>query len=170
MSEETIQKAIIGVEEYYQSNSDTGPGADARATAVMETGLKCRIESPEGEVVYTDMPEAVGGSATVQTPGWLGRAAIASCDATLLTMRAARLGIKLDTIEVSVDAMSDGRGLFMDEGVSPGSTEVRIVFKIGATDVPRGKLQEMVDWVSAHSPVGTDVEKAVDVSVELELV
>jgi len=79
-------------------------------------------------------------------------------------------GRLLAIVEVSVDSMSDGRGLFLDEGISPGSTEVRILFKIGATGVPREKLQEMVDWVSAHSPVGTDVEKAVDVSVELELV
>ena len=170
MSVPTIQEALLKVEEYYKSKSDPGPEADTRATAIMENGLVCGIKPPNGKTVYTDMPDAVGGTTTAGSPGWLQRAAIASCDATLLTMRAAREGIKLDVVEVSVDSMSDGRGLFLDEGISPGSTGVRILFKIGATGVPREKLQEMVDWVSAHSPVGTDVEKAVDVSVELEIV
>ena len=115
------------------------------------------------------MPESIGGTATANSPGWLSRAAIASCDATLLAIRAARTGIELDSIEVSVDAMSDGRGMFLDEGISPGSTEVRIHFRICAKDVSRAQLQELVDWVVEHSPVGTDIAQAVDVSVELEL-
>ena len=85
-------------------------------------------------------------------------------------MRAARKGIKLDTVEVSVDAKSDGRGMFLDEGLSPGSSEIRIQFSVGAKDVTREQLQELVDWVVAHSPVGTDIANAVDVSVELETV
>ena len=118
--------------------------------------------------IHTDMSESIGGTATANSPGWLSRAAIASCDATLLTMRAARKGIKLDTVEVSVDAMSDGRGMFLDEGVSPGSSEIHIRFRVGAKDVSLEQLQELVDWVVAHSPVGTDIAQAVDVSVELE--
>ena len=168
MSLRDIHKAIVSVEEHYKDKIDTGPRADIRATAVIEDGLKCRIQSPDGMAVNTDMSESVGGTATANSPGWLSRAAIASCDATLLAMRAARQGIKLDTIEVNVDAMSDGRGMFLDEGISPGSSEVRIRFRVGAKDISLEQLQELVDWVVAHSPVGTDIARAVDVSVELE--
>ena len=83
-------------------------------------------------------------------------------------MRAARQGIALDRVEVSVDAKSDGRGMFMDEGISPGSSEIQIHFKIGAKDVSREQLQELIDWVVQHSSVGTDAERAIDVSVDLE--
>jgi uncharacterized OsmC-like protein len=165
----TIQKAIVNVEEYLKSQLEAGPRADIRATAVMENGLRCCIRSPDGKAIHTDMSETVGGTATANSPGWLMRAAIASCDATLLTMRAARMGISLDTAEVSVDAMSDGRGMFLDQGISPGSSEVRIHFRIGAKGVSKEKLQELVDWVEAHSPVGTDIARAVDVSVDLEV-
>ena len=169
MSQSNIHQAIINVEEYFQCNPATGAKADIRATAVMENGLRCCIQSPDGIAVHTDMPEIVGGSATASSPGWLSRAAIASCDATLLTMRAARQGITLDRVEVSVDAKSDGRGMFMDEGISPGSSEIQIHFKIGAKDVSREQLQELIDWVVEHSPVGTDAERAIDVSVNLEV-
>ncbi len=166
----TIKKAIIKVEENYKARLETGPRSDIRATAVIENGLRCCVRSPDGKAVHTDMSRTVGGAATANSPGWLSRAAIASCDATLLTMRAARKGIKLDTVEVSVDAMSDGRGMFLDEGVSPGSSEVRIHFKVGAKGVSPEQLQELVDWVVNHAPVGTDIARAVDVRVNLEVV
>ncbi len=165
-----IKKAILKVEQHYKTKPNTGPKSDIRATAVIEDGLRCCIRSPDGEAVHTDMSEAVGGTATANSPSWLSRAAIASCDATLLTMRAARKGIKLDTVEVNVDTMSDGRGLFLDEGVSPGSSEVRIHFKVGAKGISPEQLQELVDWVVTHSPVGSDIARAVDVSVNLEVV
>ena len=164
-----IREAIVNVEKYFKENLDTGPRADIRATAVMENGLRCRIQSPDGNSIYTDMAEIVGGANTASSPGWLCRASIASCDATLLAMRAARQGIVLETVEVTVDAMSDGRGMFLDEGVSPGSSEVHINFRVGAEDVSPEKLQELVDWVIEHSPVSTDIVRAVDVSIELEI-
>jgi uncharacterized OsmC-like protein len=166
MATTNIKNAIIEVEKYCQSK--TGPEPDICATAVVESGLMCRIQSPDGKEVKTDMSEFVGGSATANSPGWLSRAAIASCDATLLAIRAAREGIKLDKIEVKVDASSDGRGMFLDVGISPASSEVRILFNISAKDVSREQVQELVDWVVAHSPVGNDLSRAVDVFVELE--
>jgi len=161
-----IKNAVIEVEKYYENRS--GPEPDVCATAVVESGLKCRIQSPNGKTVNTDMPESVGGTATANSPGWLSRAAIASCDATLLAIRAARTGIELDKIEVKVDASSDGRGMFLDEGISPASSAIHILFKISATDVSRENIQELVDWVVAHSPVGNDMSHAIDVFVELE--
>jgi len=161
-----IKNAIIKIEKYFERKS--GPAPDICATAVIENGLQCRIQSPDGKTVYTDMPESVGGTATANSPGWLSRAAIASCDATLLAMRAARKGIELDSVKVTVDAMSDGRGMFLDEGISPGSSEVRILFNISAKDASREEIQELVDWVVTHAPVGDDISRAVDVSFELE--
>jgi hypothetical protein len=36
--------------------------------------------------------------------------------------------------------------------------------------VPRAQIQEMADWVIAHSPVGHDFEPAVECAVELEVI
>ncbi|MBZ2169157.1 OsmC family protein [Marinobacter sp. F4216] len=166
MTTQHIGKAVENVETYMRTR--TGPEPDVCATAVVEDGLKCRIQSPDGRFVYTDMPEEVGGTATCNSPGWLMRAAIASCDATLLAMRAARCGIDLDSIVVRVDAMSDGRGMFLDEGISPGSSEMRVSFDIRAKNAPREEIQELVDWVIAHAPVGKDISQAVDISYSLK--
>lgn len=166
MTTQDIRNAIESVEKQLQSQ--TGPEPDICATATIEDGLRCCIQSPDGKFVHTDMPRSVGGTATSNSPGWLLRAAIASCDATLLAMRAARKGIDLDSIKVRVDAMSDGRGMFLDEGISPGSSEIRVLFDIRARNVSRDEVQELVDWVTAHAPVGNDISQSVEVLYELK--
>ena len=61
----------------------------AAAVAVLEGGgLRCRAEGPNGAVLVTDMPRPVGGTASAPTPGWMLRAALANCDATVIAMRA----------------------------------------------------------------------------------
>ena len=167
MSLRDIQQKILSLEKYFQAKADPGPRADTPATAVIENGLRCRVQSPDGKEIYTDMSASLGGTATANSPGWLSRAAIASCDATLLAIRAARQGIELDSIEVNVDASSDGRGMILDEGVSPGSAEIHVRFNVGAKRASAEQVQELVDWVVGHSPVGTDIARAVDVSVEV---
>jgi len=161
-----IQEAIINVEKIFENKS--GPEPDIGAKAVVENGLMCRIQSPDGKFIKTDMSEILGGTATANSPGWLSRAAIASCDATLLAMRAAREGIVLDKIEVKVDACSDGRGMFLDIGVSPASSEIRVLFNVRATNVSRVKIKELVDWVVAHSPVGNDSTRAIKMIIDIE--
>ena len=140
------------------------------ATAVIEDGLRCRIESPDGRAIYTDMPKSIGGSATSNSPGWHLRAALASCDASMVALRATRLGLQLDSIEVRVEATSDGRGMFLDDGVLPGSPEMRLYFKIAATDVSQEAIEDLVHWVEQHSPVGSDVSRAVDLHSEIEMI
>ena len=168
MNSSEIGAAVELIEGYYRDKAPPGPQADISATAMIEKGLRCRIEAPDGYAIHTDMPTAVGGGASCPSPGWHFRAALASCDATLLAMRAARLGIELDDIRVRVETSSDGRGMFLDEGISPGSTEVRIYFRLSGDDLDEAAKQSLVDWVVEHSPVGTDVVRAVDVSAEIE--
>jgi uncharacterized OsmC-like protein len=170
MHSSDIGKAVESVEQYFQTQSEPGPRADVPAIATIKDGLKCRIESPDGTAIYTDMPKSIGGSASANSPGWHLRAALASCDATLLAMRAARLGLKLNSIEVRVEATSDGRGMFLDEGVLPGSPEMCLYFKIAASDVSREAIKDLVHWVEQHSPVGSDVSRAVDLRSEIELI
>jgi uncharacterized OsmC-like protein len=169
MHSSDIGKAVEGVEQYLQTQSEPGPRADVPAIATIEDGLKCRIEAPDGTAIYTDMPKSIGGSASANSPGWHLRAALASCDATMIALRAARLGLNLNSIEVRVEATSDGRGMFLDEGVLPGSPGMSLYFKIAAPDVSQEVIEDLVHWVEQHSPVGSDVSRAVDLSSEIEL-
>src|SRR5438309_11756244 len=104
----------------------TSPPAEARytdspATAVLGSGLAVTVHGPQGMSIHTDMPKSVGGSDQSPSPGWLLRAAQASCLATLIAMRAAQQGLEPGRIEVVVDSESDDRGILgIDDSVPAG--------------------------------------------------
>src|SRR5215212_3986513 len=122
---ESIRSAIEGASRHLTEQPEAAAATDAAATAVREDDLRFRVEGPTGEVI-SDMSKAVGGGATAPTPGWLLRAALASCDATLVAMEAAREGVELTGLEVTVDSESDFRGILgVDDAIDPGPRAVR---------------------------------------------
>jgi len=140
------------------------------ATARLLDGLRCEVKGPRGESVHTDMPSALGGTASAPNPGWLLRGALASCMTTVVAMRAARLGLALRVLEITVESESDHRGILgMDDGVTAGFTALRFRVKIGADGVAPSKLRELVEWGDAHAPVCCTVRAPPVAAVEIEI-
>jgi uncharacterized OsmC-like protein len=159
MTFEHIRQSIESARKYLSEHPDQARYTDRPATAVIEDGLRCRIEGLEG---VTDMPAAVGGGGSAPTPGWLARAAQASCDATVIAMRAAELGVQLQRLEVTVDSESDDRGLLgMDEAIPAGPLSSRIRVRIEAAGVDPEQLRDLVEWADRHSPVSDAVRREV---------
>jgi len=116
------------------------------------------------------MPLAAGGAGSASSPGWIMRAAHAACDATVIAMRAADVGVELSTLEVTVGSESDDRGLFgTDDDVPAGSLETVVRIRIGADGVPEGELQDIVHYALAHSPIGSTVSRAVPLREVIEI-
>ncbi len=162
---QSIERAI----GYLSEHPEEARYTDSSATAVIE-GLKSRVESPDGATVVSDMPKGVGGEDSAPSPGWLLRAAIASCDATVIAMRAAQEGIELSTLEVTVDSESDDQGLLgMDDAVPAGPLSTRIRVKVAAEGVSPERLREIVEWADRHSPVSDAVQRAVPTTVDVEI-
>src|SRR5688500_15315000 len=107
------------------------------ATARLRGGLRCELTGPYNEWLMSVMAPAMGGTASGPNPGGLRRGALASCTATVIAMRAAKLGVVLDSLEVTAETDSDLRGILgLDETVSAGHGPVRIKVTIGAPGVP----------------------------------
>src|SRR4051812_14537000 len=103
------------------------------ATAKLVDGLRCEISGFGDKPFASDMPSAVGGKSTAPNPGWYLRSAMASCTATVIAMRAAKLGIELSALEVTVDGDADLRGLLgMDDSISAGQSAMRMKVKIAS--------------------------------------
>lgn len=140
------------------------------ATARLVEGLRCEVTGPYNERLVTDMPPAVGGTASGPNPGWLLRGALASCTATVIAMRAAKLGIALSGVEVNVETDSDLRGILgMDESVSAGHGPVRIKVTIASPTASPAELRELVEWADRHSPVNCTVRQAPECVLEIEV-
>lgn len=169
-----IKESAERVINHYAENPDDARGPGTPVTAVMEDGLRCRVETPDGTAIVTDMPTGIGGGGSAPSPGRLFRAALASCDATLMTLRAAQVGIKLTTLEVIVEGDPDDIStlgfLGIDDSIPAGELSLRLLFRVGAENSTPERLRELLKWVEAHSPVGDSVSRAVPTKIELEVV
>ena len=165
-----IKHSMTSLVTYLTDHPERARGHDAPATATLEAGLRCRATGPHGASLVTDMPKGVGGDDTAPSPGWLLRAALATCDATLIAMYAAHLGVTLTTLEVTVESESDNRGLLgMDEQIAAGPLSIRTRVRVAADGVTAEQLRDIVAWAEAHSPVADAVRRAVPITAALEI-
>ena len=168
MDQDRIRESIESLVAYLGEHPEKWRNPDPPATAVMIDGLRCRAEGAGGASIVSDMPRAVGGDDSAPRPGWFLRAALATCDATVIAMRAAQLGIAVDRLEVAVESESDPRGLLgIDDTVVAGPARLRMRVTIAAAGVPAEQLREIVAWADRHSPVGDALRRAIPVEVEV---
>lgn len=164
-----IHAALDAARDYLGEHPEEARYADSVATATMSDGLRVEVSGPGGEVLATDMPSSVGGAGSAPSPGWLMRAAHASCVATLIAMRSAEVGIRIDRLDVVASSESDDRGILgMDPDVAAGPlhSSVQVVLGSSAGD---DLLREVVDWAVDHCPVHDALRRAVPVHVDLQL-
>jgi uncharacterized OsmC-like protein len=166
MGEDPIAKAVAGAREYLGAHPDEAHYRDGAATAMVDHGLRVRVEGPEGATVITDMVTGIGGGGSAPSPGWLFRAAYASCVATIITMRAAETGVTLTGLVVTVDSESDDRGILgIDDTVPAGPLSVRVAVRVESADATEDRVRAIVDWGTTHCPVDDSVRRAVPVEL-----
>ncbi|HVM11062.1 MAG TPA: OsmC family protein [Actinomycetota bacterium] len=166
---EHISEAIAAARVYLEAHPDEARYTDTEARAVLEEDLRFRVTGPGEESVTTDMSTAVGGGGEHPSPGWLFRAALASCNGTLIAMRAAEEGIRLTELEVLVDSESDDRGIFgMDPQTPAAPLGIRVRVRVAAEGVDDARLREVVRWGVDHCPVCDAAKRPVEVTTEID--
>jgi uncharacterized OsmC-like protein len=171
MSDQSIREALENLVKTIRENPEKAHSKNTAATATLREGLKFQVTGPRGEKVETDMPPAMGGGATASNPAWLLRAGLASCTATVIAMRAAKLGVALNTLEVSVESESDNRGVLgLDQKVSAGLSAFRTQVRVGAKNATEEQLRDIVRWADEHSPVACTLREAPANRLDIEIV
>ena len=164
---DSISSAMERASNHLAEHPEAAVASDSAATAVREDGLRFRVEGPWASLT-SDMAESVGGGASAPTPGWLLRAALAACDATLVAMEAARDGIELTDLEVSVESESDFRGVLgVDPSVQAGPRSVRVTIRLAATDASDDQLRAIVGRAESRSPVRDVLVREVPLTTEI---
>ncbi len=166
-----IRESMQGAIGYYIQNPDHAVSQDKEAVAVIEEGLRARAAGPDGQLLVCDMPTGIGGGATAPTPGWMMRASLANCEAVMIALAAAQLGVELTALEVRVDSVSDDRGMLgMDDSKPAGPLKMKISIRIGADSVSSEELHELVEWSARHSPVGEPLTRVMPTEYAVEIV
>jgi uncharacterized OsmC-like protein len=170
MGSEGIKEALMGAVRYLTANPAEARSRDGAATATLRSGLVVHVVGQGGEAATTDMVASVGGAGSAPSPGWLLRAAAASCTATLIAMRAAMLDVALEALQVTVDSESDDRGILgIDPSVPAGPLGMRVAVSVRATGGDTDQLRGIVEWGVAHCPVTDAVQRAVPMEVAIEV-
>ncbi|MGH8687400.1 MAG: OsmC family protein [Burkholderiales bacterium] len=139
-------------------------------TARLSDGLQVEVTGPGGETLCTDMPSMVGGEGSAPNPGWMMRAALAACTATVIAMRAARLGVKLTTLEVDAESDTDSRRLLGLDDAAISVLGMRLRVRIGAVATRDETLRELAAWGDAHSPVACTLRSPTPIGIEVAIV
>jgi len=148
-SQQKINEAINRSVRALTLKPGLGSGTGISKTKITD-GLTCEIT--EGKYKFiADMPESVGGNAAGPTPGVYGRAAFGSCLAIGYIMKASSMNIKIDSLEVEVQADYDDGALFGTSSNYPGYLEVRYSVTI-QSDAPENEILQMLDIADKQSP------------------
>ena len=172
--------------ENHESDPSNGPAGDLRIAAVV-TRLEAAVEhrtgfgrathtssttlvdglrccSEEGAwSIDTDLPTGLGGSSSAPTPGVLLRAALGSCLAMCYRLRAARRGIPVRSIRVTVESDSEIDGMLRTTSTArPGFTAIRYHVELD-TSAPVEDVEAMVDEADQLSPILDAVGRATPV-------
>jgi uncharacterized OsmC-like protein len=164
-----IKQSIENAVRYLTEHPDEARATDSFARATLGADLRVEVVGPNSEGIVTDMPTSIGGRGEQPSPGWLFRAAIASCVASTIGMEAAREGVELGSLEVEVDSESDDQGILgMDESVPAGPLSTRIRVRATAPGRDEGHLRELLERGAGRCPVCDATKRAVHVSLEIE--
>jgi uncharacterized OsmC-like protein len=164
----SIANAVASASAYLTEHPEEARYRDSQATAKLEHGLVVSITGPGGEAARTDMPTGIGGTASVPSPGWLFRAATASCVAALVGIRAAATGVTLDHVEITVDSESDDRGILgLDPDIPAGALSMRVAANVRARGLTGEATEELIRWAVDHCPVLDTVRRAVPIDVSI---
>jgi len=170
MSSDAIRQSIQKATTYLREHPAEARYTDSVATATLERGLRIKVQGASGEQIATDMPASVGGEGSAPSPGWLFRAALASCEATLIAMHASVEGIELNRLEVVVDSESDDQGILgIDEAVPAGPLRIRVRVRLSAAKASNAALRELAAWGHRHCPVSDAASRAIETSLEVEI-
>ena len=174
MALERISASMDRVSAALTRKPHAGLHDDTPATVRWAGGLRTVARSETGAEVATDMPDALGGEDSAPTPGWLLRAALASCALTRIAMEAAARGIVLATLEAHVTSRSDLRGLIgMAEpdgrAVPAGPLTMDLHVRISAPGVDADTLRALVAATPGCSPVTCAVERPLAVGLHVEV-
>lgn len=147
----TIAMAIERLEAAVDRRSDFGAGT-SRSVTTLTDGLRCTTQEGPWST-NSDLPGALGGGGSTATPSVLLRAALGSCMAMSYRLRAAKHGIELTSILVTVEADSEIAGMLSCDALAPpGFTEIRYHVEIESPATP-DEVNRVIDEGDRLSPL-----------------
>ena len=143
-------------------------GGTENQTTVGDFYGACQTHTRKTPHVFVkDEPSVLFGKDKGANPVEYLLAGLAGCITTSLVAHAAARGIKIDSIESTLEGDIDLHGLFQLDETNPGYQGINISFKI-ESDAPEETLQELIELAKKASPVANTVSQPTTINVRLD--
>lgn len=137
-----------------------------RSSTTWKGGFACESRIRD-HVVQLDEPEILGGTNTAPNMVEIVLAAYGSCLTVGYTLNAAVRGIEIRSLSVEVEGPIDLAGFFgLSADVPAGFPSIKATVHLDA-DASADQLADLHQHVLATSPVGSILQRPVDVTTEL---
>ena len=142
-------------------------GGTENHTTVNEYYGACKTFSRSKPHVFVkDEPPVLLGNDHGANPVEYLLAGLAGCITTSLVAHAAARGIKIDSIESTLEGDIDLHGFLQLDDTNPGYQGINISFKI-ESDASDETLQELIDLAKKASPVANTISRPTPVNIKL---
>lgn len=173
MSTQTILAAQQRLEHLVRQRPGVAQVKDVPATALWEGGGKTQTRHPDGNLIHTDLPQELGGDGERVSPGWLLRAALASCAVTRIAMLAAERGMQPQRLEAEVTSDTDLHGLLglpREDGqrIPAGPLAIHVQVSISVPGAVQAEVRELVEQAMRVSPMLSALAEAVPVHLDID--
>lgn len=128
-------------------------------------GMK-RARHEQTRPITTDEPREILGSDAGVSPAEMTLAALGSCLMVGYSASAAAMGIDLQSVTLDITGDGDLQGFMNIGNERPGLSHITVNATVHA-DAPRAKLQELHDYVNAHSPIWDTIANPVRIESRL---
>jgi uncharacterized OsmC-like protein len=160
-----FKQAFERAADEMRRNPEAGRGT-ATTVVRVRSGVTCDIEDGAWRLTGDEMP-GDGGAGLGPDPGVFVRAGLGSCLAMGYVQFAGVMGLRLDSVQVTVEADYDARGMLgVDPEMPPGWSAVRYLVTIASSE-PEERIREMVAAADARSSVLDIIRRAVPVEPAL---
>ena len=155
----------LGLVDAVRSNPDVGQ-TRWRSSTTWKGGFSCESRIRD-HVVQLDEPEALGGTNLAPNMVEAVLAAYGSCLTVGYTLNAAIRGIEVRSLTVDVEGHIDLAGFFgLSKDVPAGFSSITTTVHLDA-DASAEQLADLHRHVLATSPVGSILERPIDVTTNL---
>ena len=142
-------------------------GGTENHTTVTDYYGACQTHTRSKPYVFVkDEPPVFLGKDKGANPAEYLLAGLAGCITTSLVAHAAARGVKIDSIESTLEGDIDLHGLLQLDDTNPGYQGINISFKI-KSDASEETLQELIELAKKASPVANTVSRPTPVNVKL---
>ncbi len=142
-------------------------GGTVNQTTISDYSGACQTFTRNKPYVFVkDEPPVLLGNDTGANPVEYLLAGLAGCITTSLVAHAAARGIKIDSIESTLEGDIDLHGLLQLDDTNPGYQGINISFKI-ESDASEETLEELIKLARKASPVVNTVSRPTQVNVKL---